>query len=89
VAARALRFRTLDRGFESRVEHGCLFLVSLCRVFLHVGPVTKSSLVQGVLSHIVISDQETTMLRKTVSTEILLQKSSDGFKWSELAQVGS
>jgi hypothetical protein len=38
VAARfvacALRACTVDRGFQSRLRHGCLFLVSLCCVFL-------------------------------------------------------
>jgi hypothetical protein len=31
----ALRARTLDRGFESRLVHGCFFFVSLLRRALH------------------------------------------------------
>jgi hypothetical protein len=32
---RALSLRALDRGFESRFRHGCLPLVSVCRVVLY------------------------------------------------------
>jgi hypothetical protein len=51
--ARALSVRTLDRGFESRLRHGCLpsfvYVVLPC---VGRGLATSWSLVQGVLLYV-------------------------------------
>jgi hypothetical protein len=53
--ARALIARTLGRGFESRLKHGCLpssvYVVLFC---VSRGLATNRSLIQGVLPYVEI-----------------------------------